>query len=79
MIAYELTSSHWGRGLAGEATGAMLAELRERYGVQVPMAVFKRGNHRSRRLLERLGFRPAPLEEYARHHVEPDEDLMLGA
>jgi ribosomal-protein-alanine N-acetyltransferase len=77
MIAYELASSHWGRGLAGEAAAAMLAELRERYGVQVAMAVFKRRNSRSRRLLERLGFRAASAEERERHRVEADEDLML--
>jgi len=77
MIAYELASSHWGLGLASEATGAMVAELRDRYDVRVVMAVFKKPNHRSRRLLERLGFMPAPQQKYALHHVEPDEDLML--
>ena len=77
MIAYELASSLWGRGLACEATGAMIAELRERYDVQVAMAVFKQRNSRSRRLLGRLGFHPASPEKRVRHRVEPDEDLML--
>jgi [ribosomal protein S5]-alanine N-acetyltransferase len=77
LIAYELASSHWGRGLGCEATRAMLDELRSRYGVSVAAAVFKKGNFRSRRLLERLGFVPVPAERYAQYHVEADEDLML--
>ena len=77
MIAYELASSHWGRGLAGEAAGAMLAELRERYKVQIAMAVFKKRNQRSRRLLERLDFVPATQQQRAERHVGSDEDLMV--
>ena len=55
-IAYELASAYWGRGLAHEAVGAMMNELVERYGVRSFLAVLKRTNRRSVRLLERLGF-----------------------
>jgi RimJ/RimL family protein N-acetyltransferase len=55
-IAYEMASAHWGRGLGGRATEAMVGELVDRYGVTTLFAVAKRRNHRSLRLLERLGF-----------------------
>jgi ribosomal-protein-alanine N-acetyltransferase len=76
-IAYELSSAYWGRGLASEAVDAMLGELQERYQVRSLSAVFKRGNQRSRRLLERLGFVPASPEEHLKRAVEPGELLMV--
>jgi len=69
-IAYELASRYWGRGLAREACEAMLAELAGSYGVREAHAVFKARNHRSLRLLQRLGFVPAGGD------MEPDEMRM---
>ena len=69
-IAYQLASAYWGRGLAREALEAMMAELAGRHGVRSFTAVLKRGNLRSLRLLERLGF------EHASHAVQPDELFM---
>src|SRR5258706_10008210 len=77
MIAYELSSQYWGRGLAREACEAMLAELAGRYGVGRACAVFKRANTRSLHLLERLGFAPAELKSYAECEVGSDELLMI--
>ena len=76
-IAYELGSRWWGRGLAAAAVRAMIPVLVEDYGVRRLYAVFKRTNHRSQRLLVRLGFSPASpaLEEAL--GVEPDELLMV--
>ena len=74
-IAYVLGSEHWGRGLAREAVEAMIRELADQYGVRHLFAVLKRANHRSRRLLERLGFfetQPAPDQP-----IDPDEILMM--
>jgi len=76
-IAYELSSAHWGRGLARRAVEAMIAELAERHGVCRLSAVLKRANFRSLRLLERLGFAVASPDEHRRQRVEPDELLML--
>jgi RimJ/RimL family protein N-acetyltransferase len=55
----------------------MIPVLVEDYGVRRLYAVFKRTNHRSQRLLVRLGFSPASpaLEEAL--GVEPDELLMV--
>ena len=75
-IAYELASRYWGRGLGQLATRTMLAELGDRYGVRSFSAVLKRANHRSARMLERLGFTLASPEQHAALAVEPDEILM---
>jgi RimJ/RimL family protein N-acetyltransferase len=75
-IAYELASAYWGRGVARNAVRAMIDELAEHHGVHTVTAVLKRRNERSRRLLEHLGFSPAPTELGAEHAVEPDEWMM---
>ena len=75
-IAYELASAYWRRGLARAAVQAMIDELAECHGVGLLTAVFKRENHRSRRLLERLGFSAAPPSMYVELRVEPGEALM---
>jgi RimJ/RimL family protein N-acetyltransferase len=77
MIAYELSSAYWGRGLGSEAVQAMLEELSKSYGVRKVSAVFKRENRRSMRLLEKLGFTLASAEEVTENRVEPEERLML--
>lgn len=76
-IAYVLRSARWGRGLASEAVGAMIAELATRYDVHTLTAVLKRENRRSLRLLERLGFSMAPAALRAALEVEPGELLMV--
>src|SRR5438552_2450440 len=76
VIAYELSSAYWGRGLARQAVQAMITELVQRYQVHQLTAVFKRKNLRSMRVLERLGFSPASPEQRMKHHVEPGERLM---
>lgn len=75
-IAYELSSAHWGRGLARQAVAAMMRELAGRYHVTFFTAVAKRANFRSTRLLERLGFAAGDEALRARLQVEADEVLM---
>ncbi len=76
-IAYIFSSAYWGRGLAREAVAAMLAELAGHYGVRSFVAVLKRDNLRSSRLLERLGFARGLPEQHAAYRAEPDEQLMV--
>jgi len=76
-IAYELSSAYWGRGLARQAVQAMISELVEHYRVHSLSSVLKRGNFRSARLLERLGFSLASPDQHVKHQVEPGELLML--
>jgi len=75
-IAYEFSSAYWGRGLARQATAAMMAELASHYGVTRLFAVAVRKNVRSIRLLERLGFTVASAQLHAQHGVKPSEVLM---
>ena len=75
-IAYVLASAHWGRGLASEATAAMIEALVEHCDVGQLIAVLKRANQRSLRLLERLGFAPATPALHTAHPIEADELLM---
>lgn len=76
LIAYELTSAHWHRGLGSEAVSAMIAELSARYSVHSLWAVFKRSNLRSQRLLAGLGFTAASADDCRRATIDADEDLM---
>ncbi len=76
LIAYEFASAFWGRGLAYEATAAMIAELVERYRVRSLFAILKRENDRSVRLLQRLNFSMATPEQHVAYHVDADEALM---
>ena len=71
FVAYVLASRSWGQGLAQEAVRAMMTELRDAYGVTHFVAVFKKRNERSRRLLGRLGFTPVALPD-----IEDDEEAM---
>jgi RimJ/RimL family protein N-acetyltransferase len=76
VIAYELSSPYWGRGLASQAVRLMIGELGAHYQVRNLFAMFKRDNRRSMRLLERLGFSLASTDEHAKRHIEPGELLM---
>lgn len=78
-IAYELSSSYWGRGLARQAVQAMIAELSENYRVRSLTAVLKQSNLRSRGLLVRLGFSLVSPGEELEHRIEADEILMRRA
>lgn len=54
-LAYMLKRDVWGRGLALEAGRACLRYGFERLGLQSVAGLTRRDNHRSRRVLERLG------------------------
>ena len=75
-VAYELASRFWRRGIATEALGAVLAELRVRYAVREVFAVLKVTNYRSRGLLSKLGFVQLPFDEQAPWRPEADELVM---
>ena len=75
-IAYVLASRHWGKGLARQAVEAMMDELAAQHGVSRFAAVLKRDNHRSMRLLERLGFTLATPQAHRQAGVDADEAYM---
>lgn len=75
-VAFVLNSAYWGRGLGGEATAAVLDELRDRYGVCEAVAVLKTANTRSARMLAKLGFVPAEAGKAKAYPPEADERVM---
>lgn len=75
-IAYELSSTYWGRGLARQAVQGMISELVEHYEVRSLSSVLKRENQRSMRLLQCLGFTLASPALHVERGIERDEFLM---
>jgi RimJ/RimL family protein N-acetyltransferase len=55
-IGYILHPDHWGRGLATEAVGAVIAHLFERHPIEALRADIDPRNLRSIRMLTKLGF-----------------------
>lgn len=76
LIAYELGSAFWGKGLAYQAVSAMISELVAHYATRELWAALKRVNHRSMRLLTRLGFTLATDAQHVELDAEPDESVM---
>ena len=56
-LSYGLVPDTWGRGLAAEAAGAVLADGFARHGLDRIYAIARASNARSRRVMEKLGFR----------------------
>lgn len=57
IVAYVIAPAHWGQGFGREATVAMIAELKARYGAQRLATSVDERNAASLRLMEALGFR----------------------
>jgi RimJ/RimL family protein N-acetyltransferase len=72
-VAYRLARSAWGRGLATEAAGALVAHGLGALGLPRLVAVTYPDNHASQRVLDKLGFERRGLVEYkgvrATYHV----------
>lgn len=64
-VAYEVGHAWWGRGIATEATYAMVDHLALHYAVTRCLATVDVRNERSWRLLQRLGFRRADADDAA--------------
>ncbi|WP_176085052.1 GNAT family N-acetyltransferase [Martelella sp. HB161492] len=56
-LSYHLNPDHWGRGLAQEAVAAILDAAEADHGRATVGAVVHPGNHASRRVLHKAGFR----------------------
>jgi RimJ/RimL family protein N-acetyltransferase len=65
-IGYALLPQYWDKGYAYEATSAVLAYGTEKLGLKRIVAITSSDNHRSARLLEKLGLR------YERMVTSPD-------
>lgn len=71
-LGYALGAAWWGRGLATEAARAVLAEAFGPLGLERVVAITREQNAGSRRVLEKLGFRPEGLR-----HVWGAEQLFF--
>jgi len=60
MLGYAIGRSHWGRGLAPEAAGAVLSWAFGALRLDRVWASISAGNVRSQRVLTKLGMRPQP-------------------
>ncbi len=73
-LSYQLVPEFWGKGLAFEASVAMLEWGWDHYQTNAIIAVTQTANARSLRLLDRLGFKPdTEFEEYG----EPQTQVRL--
>ncbi|MCE9634311.1 MAG: GNAT family N-acetyltransferase [Planctomycetes bacterium] len=77
LVAYELGSRFWRKGIGRSAVSALLDELQSRYGVHLFAAVLKSANFRSLALLHSLGFRPASPAQAIEFGADPDETTMV--
>ena len=77
LVAYELASRHWRKGIGRCSVSAMLEELQSSYAVHLFVAVLKGANYRSLALLRNLGFCEGSEPQRAEFGAEPDELVMI--
>ena len=77
LVAYELASRHWRRGIGRSALSAVLDELNQYYATALFAAVLKSANFRSEGLLVSLGFELASEVQVAQFGAEPNEKVMV--
>lgn len=68
-LGYWLGKPHWGQGLIPEAGRELLRYAFEELGMRRVWCAHYDGNHKSRRVMEKLGF--------AFHHSSPDVEVPL--
>lgn len=63
-IGWRLAREHWGRGYAAEAAWAAARFGFERLGLAEIVSFTAQGNHRSRRVMERIGMTRSPDDDF---------------
>jgi RimJ/RimL family protein N-acetyltransferase len=74
-LAWRLDRAHWGRGLASEAARAAAQFAFGELAVAELIAYTAQGNARSRRVMERLGMRRDPAEDFVHPDLPPGHPL----
>lgn len=69
-LGYWLAEPYWGQGLTTEAVSALIERAFGPLGYTQLWCGYYEGNHRSRRVMEKCGFRP--------HHTEHNKPTLLG-
>jgi RimJ/RimL family protein N-acetyltransferase len=76
-VGWRLARGFWGRGLASEGAQAALAFGFDELALAEIVALTAAGNLRSRRLMERLGMRRDPAEDFAHPALPAGHPLTL--
>ncbi len=76
-IGWRLAGRYWGRGLAGEGAQAALAFGVDELALAEIVALTAAGNLRSRRVMERLGMRRDPAEDFEHPALPAGHPLAL--
>ncbi len=74
-IGWRLARDHWGRGLAAEAARAAIAFGFDQLALAGIVAMTATSNARSRRLMERLGMRRDPTEDFTHPKIAAGDPL----
>jgi len=74
-IGWRLAAEHWGRGLATEAARVVLRHAFDRLGLEQLVSFTVPANRASRRVMEKLGMRRDPGEDFAHPALAPEHRL----
>jgi len=74
-IAWQLAYDHWGKGFATEAARRVLEDAFTTHQLSEVIAVTSLHNHRSRRVMERLGMEHAPHDTFEHPHLTEGDPL----
>jgi RimJ/RimL family protein N-acetyltransferase len=74
-IAWQLGYAHWGKGFATEAARCVLEDAFTTHGLTEVVAITSIDNHRSRRVMERLGMSHSPSETFEHPHLAAGDPL----
>ena len=74
-IGWRLAAAHWGRGYATEAARAVVAHAWDPLGLDELVSFTTAGHVRSRAVMERLGMRRDPADDFDHPRLAPDHPL----
>jgi RimJ/RimL family protein N-acetyltransferase len=74
-IGWRLATAHWGHGYATEAARAVLVHAWDVVGLDDVVSFTTVGNVRSRAVMERLGMRHAPADDFEHPRLPPEHPL----
>jgi RimJ/RimL family protein N-acetyltransferase len=74
-VGWRLAHAHWGAGYASEAAWAAIADGFERLGLAEIVSFTILANVRSRRVMERLGMRRSPADDFDHPRLPPGHRL----
>lgn len=74
-VGWRLGQDHWGQGYATEAAQACLQFGFEELGLEEIVALTPTINHRSRRVMEKLGMERQPEDDFDHPRIPPDHLL----